>query len=95
MKVIRRGVFETNSSSTHSISIVAKEDYDRWENKEVLFDEEEHIFIELVDKEKYESENKYCELQTSREYFSGDLESFEDTYTTKSGDKVIAFGQFG
>ena len=30
-KQIRRGVFETNSSSTHSCTIMMKDDYDRWE----------------------------------------------------------------
>ena len=39
MKVaIRRGVFETNSSSTHSMTIVAKEDFDKWKKGELLFD---------------------------------------------------------
>ena len=33
---IRRGVFETNSSSTHSITMMMKSDYDRWE-KESLY----------------------------------------------------------
>ena len=31
---IRRGVFETNSSSTHSITMCMKSDYDRWSNGE-------------------------------------------------------------
>ena len=29
-KQIRRGVFETNSSSTHSLTMMMKSDYDRW-----------------------------------------------------------------
>ena len=33
---IRRGVFETNSSSTHSITMMMKSDYDRWD-KEGLY----------------------------------------------------------
>lgn len=37
MKIqIRRGVFETNSSSVHSITMCSKEDYERWENGELL-----------------------------------------------------------
>ena len=35
MKQIRRGVFETNSSSTHSITMCMKEDYDKWVNGEI------------------------------------------------------------
>lgn len=38
-KQIRSGVFETNSSSTHSCTIMMKDDYDRWERDGLyLFD---------------------------------------------------------
>lgn len=33
---IRRGVFETNSSSTHSLTMMLKTDYERWENEGLL-----------------------------------------------------------
>lgn len=33
---IRRGVFETNSSSTHSLTMCLKSDYDKWVNGELL-----------------------------------------------------------
>ena len=32
---IRREIFETNSSSTHSLTMCLKSDYDRWNNGEV------------------------------------------------------------
>lgn len=32
---IRRGVFETNSSSTHSLCIMMKKDYDRWQEEDL------------------------------------------------------------
>ena len=32
---IRKGVFETNSSSEHTISIVKKSDFDKWKNGEL------------------------------------------------------------
>lgn len=36
---IRYGVFETNSSSTHSLTMMMKKDYDRWhKDKLYLFD---------------------------------------------------------
>ena len=35
---VRPGVFETNSSSTHSLNICTKSDYDRWVNdKNIVF----------------------------------------------------------
>ena len=33
---IRKGVFETNSSSTHSLTMCLKSDYDKWANGELL-----------------------------------------------------------
>lgn len=36
-KQIRRGVFETNSSSVHSLTMCSSEEYEKWENGEVLF----------------------------------------------------------
>lgn len=40
MKVqVRRGVFETNSSSTHSLTMCSKSDYDKWARGEMLLNE--------------------------------------------------------
>lgn len=39
MKQTRYGVFETNSSSTHSITMCMKEDYDKWVNGETYLNE--------------------------------------------------------
>jgi len=36
---IRRGVFETNSSSTHSITILSQKDYDKWRNEDLFYDQ--------------------------------------------------------
>ena len=36
-KQIRRGVFETNSSSVHSLTMCSAEEYEKWKNGEVLF----------------------------------------------------------
>ena len=41
---IRRGVFETNSSSVHSIAMCTGRDFDRWTNGELLFWEDEKKF---------------------------------------------------
>ena len=34
---IRRGVFETNSSSVHSLTMCSGEEFERWRNEEVLY----------------------------------------------------------
>lgn len=36
-KQIRRGVFETNSSSVHSLTMCSGEEFDKWAKSEVLY----------------------------------------------------------
>ena len=36
-RVIRRGVFETNSSSTHVMSIMLAEDFNKWSNGDLYY----------------------------------------------------------
>ena len=47
MKTIRNNVFETNSSSTHSISIFYAEDYEKFKNNELLYNPESDELITL------------------------------------------------
>lgn len=54
MKTIRQGSFETNSSSTHSITLCMKDDYEKWKNGEMYWSRWNN---ELVSKEKVEKEN--------------------------------------
>ncbi|MBQ8298415.1 MAG: hypothetical protein IJX99_00830 [Clostridia bacterium] len=65
MKNIRRGTFETNSSSTHSITICTEDEYTKWEKGELYFDRWSDKFIT---KEEYDE--KIAELK----------ESFEDQH---------------
>lgn len=39
MLQVRQGVFETNSSSTHSITIASQSDFDKWKNGEVYLND--------------------------------------------------------
>lgn len=45
MLLVRRGTFETNSSSTHSITMCSKSEFDKWKNGEIYFLEEENRFV--------------------------------------------------
>jgi len=88
---IRRGVFETNSSSTHSITMCSKEEYERWEKGELLLSYWRDEFVEATDENKEDEDNK-----TYDEYWDDcEFETYENSYTTKSGEKVIAFGYYG
>ena len=119
MKVqIRRNVFETNSSSTHSITMCSGDEYTKWKDGELLFDCWNDEFVDANDpkvketRERYEKEFKewendslanswdkpdckYVTCDEFRERYNGEYETFERTYTTKSGEKVIAFGYYG
>lgn len=124
MKQVRFGVFETNSSSTHSLTICSAEDFEKWkdgelfmnssywslsENKEKKFVTKEEA-IEILTNSKYPPEKPLTELDEDElmEYFSENeiygytqylerdyLETFEEKFTTKNGDKIVAFGKFG
>lgn len=124
---IRKNVFETNSSSTHTLTMCLKSDYDKWENGEVLlyggwgysypkehkpvtnhfYPKEEVIAFEKAcgnlsecdtvdwEDEKFIEYLKDCEWYTYESYDVDNFEYFEDTYTTPSGETVVAFGQYG
>lgn len=131
---IRRGVFETNSSSTHSLTMCSEEEFEKWKNGEILFDRwgsEDFVSPKTMTdlqkndaKEYYESTRddfqkewdnlsetakesyytKYAkenglideDAQTYEQYMrNNDLETFVTRYTSKSGDKIVAFGEYG
>lgn len=152
MKTIRNNVFETNSSSTHSLTIVPEEEFEKFKNCDLLFDY--CAFVSAEDEYKNVMENlESCENNMSDDYRAtykteltfekfkevlsklcySDLsyyhregarediqthydavkaalgeyivtyrtmggeeyETFERHYTTKSGDKIVAFGYYG
>lgn len=130
---IRRGVYETNSSSSHSITMCSEEEFEKWKDGKILFDAWKEEFVDNVNltddqkeyaRKEYESKKndfskdwedlsdsakekcyeKYIkehnlideEYKTYNEYMNDyELESFFDTYTTKNGEKVVAFGKYG
>lgn len=130
---IRRGVYETNSSSTHSLTMCSEEEFEQWKNGELLFDEwgsesfvkanslsdddkkyatqDYEIHKDEFSKDwsdlsesakekyytKYAKENNIVDedAKTYEEWRYGNLETFVDRYTSKSGDKIVAFGKYG
>ena len=113
-KQIRRGVFETNSSSVHSLTMCSIEEYEKWENGKVLFwkwndkfGTREDIIEELKSKSWFSNVNWDDEdevndifsdegIVTCEKFFDNEwFETFEDRYTTPSGDVVVAFGYYG
>lgn len=113
MQQIRVGVFETNSSSTHSLTIVSEEDYEKWVAGEYVLntDSEELQSIEDAKKSLIAERKRWDkdfvatteevedmladETKTYDVWCDSDKESFIQRHTTKSGDKIVAFGLCG
>lgn len=74
MRQIRHGVFETNSSSTHSITMCMKSEYDKWKNGELYWNRWDRKFVtkDFIEKEIEEYRKEY--LKHNPDYIQGDEE---------------------
>jgi hypothetical protein len=90
---IRKGVFETNSSSTHSLTICSNKNYIAWGKGELVLGDDGKFYTEEEALNK-QTKNKWFEFFTQENYGS-DYEWFEETYTTENGEQVVAFGYYG
>ena len=123
MKQIRKGIFETNSSSTHSMTMCSGEEFDAWVNGDTLYADGDFCSHKEAVAEMRKELAKYDKIITDEDYqkwlnknYDGDETSalideggyrtysqwcdteydlFEDEYTTKSGERVVAFGEYG
>lgn len=92
MKQIRKGVFETNSSSTHSLTICTEDEYEAWKKGEFLLDEWNGKLVKTNTVEENDREDcKTFEQWENNNY----MESYFERYTSPSGDKIIVFGEYG
>ena len=62
MRQIRRGVFETNSSSVHSITMCMKEDYDKWKNGEVYLNKFFWGFESIYNKKQFVTKEEAIDI---------------------------------
>lgn len=63
MKQIRKNVFETNSSSTHTLAICTEDEYKKWQEGKLLFNKWNETFIKnsikITKQDKVEAEERY------------------------------------
>ena len=86
-------MFETNSSMVHSLCIVTKDDFNKFENGELIYDRWNE---ELVDASKVNlNEDEDNQYWTEEEYGGEDLEVDYQAFTTPSGDKMVAMCYYG
>ena len=91
---IRRNLFETNSSSTHSLTMCTEADWLNWERGNIVYDEWLEVFIS-----KKQAEEKMKETIDGHRYFFSPEKYFDyvkdnlgyDTFT-KRFRGIIAFG---
>lgn len=63
MKQIRKNVFETNSSSTHTLAICTEDEYKDWQDGKLLFNKWNETFIKnnikITKQDEVEAEERY------------------------------------
>lgn len=79
MRQIRMGTFETNSSSTHSMVIAAKDTFEKWQCGEVYVDDDRNFVTKEDALLKYEKERDSYE-------FPEKFPKFEDWINTWSSE---------
>ena len=95
---IRRGVFETNSSSVHSLTMCMESDFNKWVAGELVWNRWGNKLVPITDKIKKsieEDEREYLTYEQFNDYDYIDYETFEDSYTTPNGETVKSFGYYG
>lgn len=135
MRQVRRCVFETNSSSMHTLTltICSKEEYEGWQRGELIYDtweeklvskdsvnvfseadiikyystqkeqfwkdweqlsEEEKEEFRSIYHKKFDRSDSYLDYNEYDSYYAN-YEYFEQAYTTKNNDEIVAFGYYG
>ena len=85
-KRIRRGVFETNSSSVHSLTMCSSEEFERWKNEEVLYWREQDKFGTR--------EEIIAELKTQSWYHNANWDDADYVYDVFSDEGVKTYEEY-
>ena len=106
---IRKGLFETNSSSVHSLVMCDGSDFEKWKRGELVFSKDTETLVpidnpyyvawskmSLKEKEEHWSEHDYLTYdQFFNDWGALEYETFCSTYKTPEGNEVVAFGYYG
>lgn len=98
---IRSGIFETNSSMTHSLVIGTKEDFQKWEAGELEWYHSWHDADRFVTKEEKEKllsdDNSFAREFNFRTYkdFGSEMDCDGGSYTTSKGEDICWIAEFG
>lgn len=95
---IRRGTFETNSSSVHSITMCMKSDFDKWVNGELVWSRWDDDLVEVTPEVKESIDNDEHEYLTYEQFNDWDYieyETFEESFVTPNNEEIVSFGYYG
>lgn len=95
---IRRGVFETNSSSTHSLTMCTESDFEKWLNGELVWSRWNDELVPITSKVRESMDNNEGEYLTYDQFNDWDYldyETFEQRFETPNNERVVAFGYYG
>ena len=107
MKIqVRQNVFETNSSSTHSLVVATKSEFEDFKNGKTVYCQynagpfKEGKFYSKAEvnawAEEHEDDYDEYDFQDYDNFFDDEyLEPFKEEYTTAHGDEIIIFGNYG
>ena len=99
MKQIRRGVFETNSSSSHSISICSESEFEKFEKGKLLYNKYTGDFVSSNPVDIAAADKLYDydedEFITYDEFLGlWDEHTYVNHLTTPGGEKIVVFGTY-
>ena len=80
MKTIRYGTFETNSSSTHALVILSKEDYKAWQNNKKTLNLHSGQVQDLTDEDKKIVRNEDGSVDYGGQHFESEYSFMESDY---------------
>ena len=95
---IRRGVFETNSSSVHSITMCMSEDFNKWAAGELVWSRWSDELVPITDEVKESmdaGEREYLTYGQFNDWEYMEYETFEEYFKTPSGETIVSFGYYG
>lgn len=96
-RIIRKNTFETNSSSTHSLTFMSGEEFDKWKNGELYLDQYED---KLYTKEEFNAlvKSRAKEANMTKEEFL-DLPRWDselpETFDQWRDDEYLEYNTYG
>ena len=80
MKLIRRNTFETNSSSTHALVIISKDDYKAWQENKKVLNLYNGTAEDLSEQDKEIIRNEHGSIDYKGEHFDSEYDFMESDY---------------